>query len=91
MEFSSVATSSTGVALQGWCPSAVKPMWFSRINAGKVPAPYLFRGPLDEKCEITLAYLCSYQLDPFCGHLQSSVDTAEAILRVAWPDPQFSS
>ena len=67
-----------------------EPMWFSRINAGKVPAPYLFRSPLDEKCEITLAYLCSYQLDPFCGHLQSSIDTAEAILRVAWPDPQFS-
>ena len=38
MKFLSVDTISTGVALQEWCLLAVKPMWFSRIKAGKVPA-----------------------------------------------------
>ena len=57
--------------------------------SGKVPDPHLTKGSLDEKREIALAYLRSYQLHPFCGHLQSPVDTAEAVLHVAWPDPQF--
>ena len=60
MKFLSVDAISTGVALREWCLLAVKPMWFSRIKARKVPGPYLFRGPLDEKCEITLPYLCCY-------------------------------
>jgi hypothetical protein len=35
-------------------------MWFSRIKAGKVPARIFSGRPLDEKCEVTLPYLCCY-------------------------------